>query len=297
MEEYEGNWKDALFHGWGKMTCADGSVYEGNWKDDNTHGWGEMTYADGAVYVGNWENGNKNGWGKMTYADGGVYEGNWKDDNLLRWGEMTYAYGRQYEVGHCSKAAEIATKRVYVGNLSWSVTSRELNDHMNSAGEVTRADILQAPDGRSKGCGIVEFATSEEAANAVAILHQSELMGRRIFVRGDRGGEMAADARSKRVYVGNLAYWVAWQDLEHHMRYAGDVRYTKVMMMTDGRSKGFGIVEFATAEAAKNAIETLNGTQLCGRRIFVREDREQKDSVGGGGGSWNRSAGSGCGGG
>ena len=173
-----------------------------------------------------------------------------------------------------TKAAEIATKRLYVGNLSWSVTWRELKDHMKSAGDVTRADILQSPDGRSKGCGIVEFATAEEASNAVETLHDSELMGRQIFVREDREAEKAAESSSKRVYVGNLAYEVAWQDLKDHMRDAGDVQYAEVMMMSDGRSKGCGIVEFATAEGAKNAIETLNDTELEGRQIFVREDRE-----------------------
>jgi len=180
-----------------------------------------------------------------------------------------------------TKAAELATKRLYVGNLSWSVSWRELKDHMKSAGDVTRADILQTPDGRSKGCGIVEFATAEEASNAVETLNDSELMGRQIFVREDREAEKAADASSKRVYVGNLAYEVAWQDLKDHMRDAGEVQFAEVMMMNDGRSKGCGIVEFADEEGAQNAIDTLNDTELCGRQIFVREDREQKVSGGG----------------
>jgi RNA recognition motif-containing protein len=185
-------------------------------------------------------------------------------------------------------AADIATKRLYVGNLSWSVTWRELKDHMKSAGDVTRADILQTPDGRSKGCGIVEFATAEEASNAVETLNDSDLLGRPIFLREDREAEKAAESSSKRVYVGNLAYGVAWQDLKDHMREAGDVNYAEVMMMHDGRSKGCGIVEFATQEMAKNAIETMNDTVLNGRQIFVREDREQKGSGVGGplGGSY-----------
>jgi len=204
-----------------------------------------------------------------------------------------------------TKAAELATKRLYVGNLSWSVTWRELKDHMKSTGgDVTRADILQTPDGRSKGCGIVEFATAEEASEAIATLNDSELMGRQIFVREDREAEKAADAVSKRVYVGNLAYGVAWQDLKDHMREAGEVQFAEVMMMQDGRSKGCGIVEFVDAEGAQNAIETLNDTELCGRQIFVREDREQKVSGGGPGGpgggqfggGWNRVGGGGPGG-
>ena len=188
--------------------------------------------------------------------------------------------------------------RVYVGNLAWSVTWRELKEHMKSqGGVVTRADVLQSHDGRSKGCGIVEFATPEDAANAVENLNNTELMGRQIFVREDRetaggGSREVEDAeQSKRVYVGNLSWDVAWQDLKDHMRTVGDVQYAEVMTDHDGRSKGCGIVEFTTAEGAKEAIEKLTDTELKGRMIFVREDREQADKGfhhGGGGGGWTQ---------
>eukprot|EP00579_Thalassiosira_antarctica_P012785 CAMPEP_0201909854 /NCGR_PEP_ID=MMETSP0903-20130614/1439_1 /ASSEMBLY_ACC=CAM_ASM_000552 /TAXON_ID=420261 /ORGANISM="Thalassiosira antarctica, Strain CCMP982" /LENGTH=256 /DNA_ID=CAMNT_0048444409 /DNA_START=51 /DNA_END=818 /DNA_ORIENTATION=- len=196
-------------------------------------------------------------------------------------------------------------KRVYVGNLSWSVTWRDLKDHLSAAGEVLRADVLTGYDGRSKGCGICEFATIEEATAAVETLNNTDLMGRQIFVRedreaktaakkevgvgggergGDRGGDRGGErggvgGEGKSIYVGNLSYEVAWQDLKDHMRESGDVVYAEVMTMHDGRSKGCGIVEFATAEGAKEAIATMNDTDLKGRTIFVREDREQ-------GGSW-----------
>lgn len=55
-----------------------------------------------------------------------------------------------------------ANTRVYVGNLAWNVQWYELKDHMKQAGKVLRADILQEPSGRSKGCAIVEYATAEE---------------------------------------------------------------------------------------------------------------------------------------
>ena len=192
-------------------------------------------------------------------------------------------------------------KRVYIGNLSWSVTWRDLKDHMASAGEVTRADVLTGHDGRSKGCGIVEFSTAEEASTAIATLNNTEIMGRDIFVREDReqrggntgGGGAPSQNRGPRsgggggdgksVYVGNLAYEVQWQDLKDHMRSCGDVAYAEVMTMNDGRSKGCGIVEFVSADGAARAIAELNDSELQGRAIFVREDRE-----GGGGGSGGR---------
>ena len=51
---------------------------------------------------------------------------------------------------------------------------------MRAAGEVIRADILEESNGRSKGCGLVEYSTAEEAMRAVQILHDTELKGAHI---------------------------------------------------------------------------------------------------------------------
>ena len=49
------------------------------------------------------------------------------------------------------------------------------------------ADVMREGGGgehaRSKGCGIVEFETPDEAAAAIQQLHDSELGGRKVFVR------------------------------------------------------------------------------------------------------------------
>jgi RNA recognition motif-containing protein len=64
----------------------------------------------------------------------------------------------------------------------------DLKDHFKQAGTVVRADVLEEAGGRSKGCGLVEFATVEEAQRAIDALNDSELKGRLIFVREDREG-------------------------------------------------------------------------------------------------------------
>jgi RNA recognition motif-containing protein len=50
--------------------------------------------------------------------------------------------------------------------------------------------------------------------------------------------------------------------------------YFLVLEEAGGRSKGCGLVEYSTPDEAQHAIETLNDTELSGRKIFVREDRE-----------------------
>lgn len=202
--------------------------------------------------------------------------------------------------------------RVYVGNLAWEVSWQDLKDLMKTTGhEVTRSDVMKTSDGRSKGCGIVEFATVEGAKEAVLTLNDTTLKGRQIFVREDREGRSGAgpnkgaasasgqrfssgeQSQSRRVYVGNLSWEVVWNDLKDHMGQAGEVVHAEVICEHNGRSKGCGIVEYATNEEAQQAIATLTHTELKGRTIFVREDRETSSGgapAGGAGGGGGRTS-------
>jgi RNA recognition motif-containing protein len=161
---------------------------------------------------------------------------------------------------------------------------------MRQAGEVVHADVMKEPSGRSKGCGIVEFASIRDANNAIRQLNDTELMGRLIFVREDREADSSvAETRhahtllhvtslgTNRLYVGNLEFRTKWFELKDHFRSAGNVTRADIAMEDDGvRSRGYGIVEFATPQEAANAVAQLNNTVLNGREIFVREDREEK---------------------
>ena len=162
---------------------------------------------------------------------------------------------------------------------------------MRKAGNVVHADVLKRRDGKSSGAGIVEYENVRQAKRAIEELTDTDLNGRMIFVREDReggssssggGSSRGGDSRSrggrgsnsKRVFVGNLSWDVSWQDLKDHMRKAGDVVHADVLKRRDGKSSGGGIVEYATAREAKNAMAELNDRDLNGRMIFVREDRE-----------------------
>jgi len=88
-----------------------------------------------------------------------------------------------------TKSAAPAEKsgRVFVGNLAFKTTNEELKAHMLTASpNVVHAEIISYASGRSKGCGLVEFKTPADAEKAVKTLTNSELGGRKIFVREDR---------------------------------------------------------------------------------------------------------------
>ncbi|KAI9654362.1 MAG: hypothetical protein M1821_006678 [Bathelium mastoideum] len=221
-------------------------------------------------------------------------------------------------------------RRVYVGNLSYDVKWHHLKDFMRQAGEVLFADVLLLPNGMSKGCGIVEYATREQAQQAVSTLSNQNLMGRLVYVREDReaeprftgapgrGGFEAGASRGggfgggsygggggggggggRQIYVSNLPYTVGWQDLKDLFRQAahqGAVIRADVHLAPDGRPKGSGIVAFESPEDARNAIMQFNGYDWQGRALEVREDRFAAPTYGGGGGYGRGGYGGGFGG-
>ena len=85
-------------------------------------------------------------------------------------------------------------KKLYVGNLSYTVDSSELEQLFAQHGQVVSAQIINDRDtGRSKGFGFVEMATDQEATAAVAALNGQQHNGRALTVnearpREERGG-------------------------------------------------------------------------------------------------------------
>jgi RNA recognition motif-containing protein len=74
------------------------------------------------------------------------------------------------------------------------------------------------------------------------------------------------------LYVGNLSFSLTNDELEKIFSQYGTV--TKVSIIIDrenGRSKGFGFVEFAEASHAKKAVEAMNGALVSGRNLKVNE--------------------------
>lgn len=87
--------------------------------------------------------------------------------------------------------------KLYVGNLSYDVSSADLTRMFEPHGSVTSADIIaDRESGRSKGFGFVQMGSDAEAAAAISAMHDKEQDGRKLTVneakpreeRGRSGG-------------------------------------------------------------------------------------------------------------
>ena len=75
------------------------------------------------------------------------------------------------------------SKKIYVGNLSYSTTEETLRNQFSQFGEVeTVTIIMDKITNRSKGFGFVEITDDEAARDAISTLNQKDIDGRKVRV-------------------------------------------------------------------------------------------------------------------
>lgn len=75
------------------------------------------------------------------------------------------------------------SKKIYVGNLSYSTTEETLRNQFSQFGEVeTVTIIMDKITNRSKGFGFVEMTDDEAARDAISTLNQKDIDGRKVRV-------------------------------------------------------------------------------------------------------------------
>ena len=82
------------------------------------------------------------------------------------------------------------SKKLYVGNLSFSVDSHELERMFAAHGAVQSANVITDRNtGRSKGFGFVEMGSDQDAEAAISALHGKDVDGRSLTVNEARPRE------------------------------------------------------------------------------------------------------------
>jgi RNA recognition motif-containing protein len=83
--------------------------------------------------------------------------------------------------------------KLFVGNLSFSTTEEQLQEHFSRSGKVVSVAIpVDRETGRKRGFGFVEMQTVEEAEAAVRDFNGQTIDGRQIVVNPSRPKEQGA---------------------------------------------------------------------------------------------------------
>ncbi|OBT67927.1 hypothetical protein VE03_02582 [Pseudogymnoascus sp. 23342-1-I1] len=172
-------------------------------------------------------------------------------------------------------------RTVFVQQLAARLRSKELIAFFEKVGPVKEAQIVKdRVSGRSKGVGYVEFKNEESVAAAIQLTGQ-KLLGIPIIAqlteaeknRQVRTTEPTSNNPNQipfhRLYVGNIHFSITEGDLQNVFEPFGELEFVQLQKEDQGRSRGYGFVQFRDPHQAREALEKMNGFDLAGRPIRV----------------------------
>ncbi|KAM4041235.1 nucleolin [Anomaloglossus baeobatrachus] len=161
------------------------------------------------------------------------------------------------------------SRTLFVKNLPYSTGAEQLQKIFENAKDIR---LPVGKDGSSKGIAYIEFNTEGEADKAIEELQGSEIEGRAMVIdftgdkRQNAGGRRGPGGDSKVLLVNNLSYSATEDSLQEVFEKATSIR---IPQNNQGKPKGFAFVEFSSAEEAKDALDSLNNTEIEGRSIRI----------------------------
>ncbi|KAL8664244.1 MAG: hypothetical protein Q9202_003194 [Teloschistes flavicans] len=172
-------------------------------------------------------------------------------------------------------------RTVFVQQLAARLRTKELIAFFEKVGPVKEAQIVKdRVSGRSKGVGYVEFKQEESVAQAIQLTGQ-KLLGIPIIAqlteaeknRQARNPEATSSNPNQipfhRLYVGNIHFSITESDLQNVFEPFGELEFVQLQKEEQGRSRGYGFVQFRDPNQAREALEKMNGFDLAGRPIRV----------------------------
>ena len=149
---------------------------------------------------------------------------------------------------------------IFVKNLAKSVDNKHLFDIFSAYGNILSCKVAVADNGESKGYGYVHYETAEAAKEAVAKLNGAAIDDMEVsvtpFVRvQDRAGQ----PEWTNLYVKQFPVTLEESQLEGLFTASGNVASVYIKRDAEGKSSGFGFVNFTDHESAEKAVTELNG--------------------------------------
>jgi len=206
---------------------------------------------------------------------------------------------------------------LFVKGLAEDVVEDDLYDIFRSAKEIRIP--VDRDHGGNRGIAYIQFTSSDEVDSNLDEHQGTKLKGKSLFLdrndkkgygrggnRGGRGGdynqggyggrgggggyggdrEPRSDLAGKTstLFVKNLPYSLDEEDLRAAFDGAKAARMP--VHADSGRKKGFGYVEFHSAEDAEEAFKSMKGAEIGGRPVIIDFSEERQGGGGGGSGGF-----------
>ena len=176
---------------------------------------------------------------------------------------------------------------VFIKNLDAAIDNKALHDTFAAFGNILSCKVAQDEMGNSKGYGFVHYETAEAANQAIKSVNGMLLNEKKVFVghhipkkdRMSKFEEMKANFTN--VYVKNIPDEVTDDQFRELFEKYGEITSASLAHDQEGKSRGFGFVNFARHEDAAKAVDELNDQDFHGQKLYVgraqkKHEREEE---------------------
>ena len=176
---------------------------------------------------------------------------------------------------------------VFIKNLDNAIDNKALHDTFAAFGNILSCKVAQDEFGNSKGYGFVHYETAEAANNAIKHVNGMLLNDKKVFVghhiskkdRQSKFEEMKANFTN--IYVKNLEQEISDDEFRKMFEVFGEITSATLSHDQEGKSRGFGFVNYSTHESAQAAVEDMNDKDIKGQKIYVgraqkKHEREEE---------------------
>ena len=176
---------------------------------------------------------------------------------------------------------------VFIKNLDGAIDNKALHDTFAAFGTILSCKVAQDEQGNSKGYGFVHYDTADAASNAIKHVNGMLLNEKKVYVghhipKKDRMSKFEEMKQHfTNVYVKNIEDSVTDEEFRDLFEKHGDVTSASLARDDEGKSRGFGFVNYIDHDAAQAAVDTLHDTDLKGQKIYVgraqkKHEREEE---------------------
>ncbi|CAN4118150.1 unnamed protein product [Withania somnifera] len=169
---------------------------------------------------------------------------------------------------------------LYVGDLHHDVSDGQLFDFFSEFKSLASVRVCRdSSTGRSLCYGYVNFVVPQDAVRAIEVKNNSILNGKVIRVSWSLRDPDARRSGKGNVFIKNLSDTIENVKLQEMFQKFGNILSCKVVTSDDGKSKGYGFVQFGSEESADAAIAKLNGTMVGDKQLYVAKFVKKTDRV------------------
>ncbi|TMW62833.1 hypothetical protein Poli38472_005451 [Pythium oligandrum] len=149
---------------------------------------------------------------------------------------------------------------IFVKNLDTSIDNKALYDTFSLFGNILSCKVAIDFNGNSKGYGYVHYETAEAANEAIAKINGMLIAGTEVYVGHFQKRQDRPDIDDwTNCYVKNIPSQWSEEDLRKEFEPFGPISSWVIMKDAGAEThKGFGFVNYETAEGAHKAVENLN---------------------------------------